>query len=285
MTPLQDRLHDVLGKRPLRIEALGGGCIGEVRRVALEGGETVVAKTGSAKTGGDTLDIEAWMLRTLAENGLPVPAVIHADPTLLVMDYIDAGDPITPGAEAHAAELLAALHNVTAPRFGLDRDTVIGPLPQPNPRTADWIGFFRDHRLLHMARLALAAGRLPAGLMQRLETFAARIDEFLPARQQPSLIHGDMWGGNVLVKGDRIAGFVDPAIYYADAEIELAFSTLFSTFGEGFFQKYNDIRPIGDGFFVERRHIYNLYPLLVHTRLFGGDYASSVGQTLARLGF
>ena len=94
-----------------------------------------------------------------------------------------------------------------------------------------------------------------------------------------------MWGGNVLVREGRIAGFVDPAIYYADAEIELAFSTLFSTFGEPFFARYGEIRPMRPGFFEQRRDIYNLYPLLVHTRLFGGHYAGAVKRTLKRFGY
>ena len=83
----------------------------------------------------------------------------------------------------------------------------------------------------------------------------------------------------------RIAGFVDPAIYYADAEIGLAFSTLFSTFSDAFFARYGEIRPMRPGFFEERRDIYNLYPLLVHARLFGGHYASSGERTLKRFGY
>ncbi len=70
---------------------------------------------------------------------------------------------------------------------------------------------------------------------------------------------------------------------WTDAEIELAFSTLFGTFGEAFFDRYHEIRPLRPGFFEVRRDLYNLYPLLVHTRLFGGGYAASVERTLARL--
>ena len=93
-----------------------------------------------------------------------------------------------------------------------------------------------------------------------------------------------MWSGNVLTKDGRIAGFVDPAIYYADSEIELAFSTLFSTFGDAFFRRYDELRPLRPGFFEERRDLYNLYPLLVHVRLFGGSYVGSVERALARYG-
>jgi fructosamine-3-kinase len=100
----------------------------------------------------------------------------------------------------------------------------------------------------------------------------------------PSLVHGDMWTGNVLCKGGRIAAFIDPAVYYADAEIELAFSTLFGTFGEAFFDRYREHRPLQPGFFEARRDLYNLYPLLVHVRLFGGSYVGSVERTLRQFG-
>jgi fructosamine-3-kinase len=135
-----------------------------------------------------------------------------------------------------------------------------------------------------MAREALDAGRLPARTMNRIEALAARLERWIDEPAAPSLIHGDLWTGNVLCRAGRIAGFVDPAIHYADAEIELAFSTLFGTFGEPFFASYQRRRPLRPGFFEARRDLYNLYPLLVHVRLFGGPYLGSVERTLARLG-
>ena len=86
----------------------------------------------------------------------------------------------------------------------------------------------------------------------------------------------------MIARGDRIAGFIDPAIYHADAEIELAFTTLFNTFSTPFFRRYHEIRPIRDGFFDLRRDLYNLYPLLVHVRLFGGGYVGAVAGIVGR---
>jgi fructosamine-3-kinase len=270
------------GSRPARFRPMGGGCVADVGRVELADGRVVVVKTGDKGAG---LDLEGFMLRYLREkSALPVPDVIAAEDDLLVMSYIETSGGITGTAEAGAADLLAALHEISAPEFGFERATAIGGLAQPNPWTESWIEFFRDQRLLYMARQASAAGRLPAALMGRLEKFAGRLPDFLPAESRPSLIHGDMWTGNVLCHGGQIAGFVDPAIHYADAEIELAFSTMFGTFGDAFFGRYAERRPLRPGFFEERRELYNLYPLLVHARLFGGHYVAQVERTLSRFG-
>ena len=279
---IEDTITRVTGSRPVRAQPLGGGCVGDVRKVTLDDGRAVVVKSGDPGSG---LDLEGFMLEYLREHGgLPVPDVLYADDGLLLMSWLEAGGGISSGAQTEAADLVAALHDVSAEAFGFDRATVIGGLHQPNEQNQSWVAFFRDQRLLYMGRQALQAGRLPGALMSRLETLAGRLGEWLEDSARPSLIHGDMWGGNVLCNRGRISGFVDPAIYYADAEIELAFSTLFSTFGDVFFARYREHRPIRPGFFEERLELYNLYPLLVHVRLFGGSYVGSVERTLSRFG-
>ena len=279
---LAETVETVTGQRLVGARPLAGGCIAEVLKVELADGGTLVAKVAEPAGGG--LALEARMLRYLADQSeLPVPAVRHADDGLLLLDYIESGGGLDGNAERHAAELLAALHGLTAPAFGFDWDTLIGPLPQPNPWTEDWRVFFRNRRLMYMGRLALEAGRLPPATFAGLERLCGKLETYIEPGGRPSLIHGDVWGGNVLARGGRIAGFVDPAIYFADPEIELAFSTLFGTFGDAFFDRYREIRPNAPGFFELRRDLYNLYPLLVHTRLFGGSYAASVERILARL--
>lgn len=276
-------IADAAGAAVTRAAPLSGGCIGDVWRVDLADGRRMVAKTAGAD---GMLDIEGYMLGCLARTqAVPVPAVIRAEPGLLVMDYIETAGRLDVTAQEHAADLLAALHDITADLYGHERDTLIGPLHQPNPWTASWAEFFRDRRLLYMGRLALENGGLPKDTYARLERFCeTKLHTYIEEPKRPSLIHGDMWGGNVLVHSGRIAAFIDPAIYYADPEIELAFSTLFGTFGDAFFRRYNEHRPIRPGFFEARRDIYNLYPLLVHARLFGGHYAAQVGGILRRFG-
>lgn len=282
---VKERLEAALNVRVIALAPMpvGFGLAGY--RCDLADGRRLAVKALAAGGRAD-LTLEAYMLGELArQSKLPVPAVHVAEPDLLAMDFIETdGGGITPSVERHAAELIAALHAVPREYFGYERDTLIGPLPQPNPRSELWVPFFRDHRLLAMARAAEAEGALPAKLLVRLERLAERLADYLAEPAHPSLLHGDLWTGNVLIRGDRVAGFVDPAIYCGHPEIELAFTTMFGTFGRAFFETYENLLPLSRDFHEIRCAIYKLYPTLVHVRLFGGAYIPPIEQTLSRVG-
>ncbi|MDQ4105610.1 MAG: fructosamine kinase family protein [Actinomycetota bacterium] len=271
-----------LGERLRAARPMGGGCIGEVYRVEFEDGTPIVAKVD--REAESHLEREAYMLRYLRRNSdLPVPEVYHGSETLLLIEFIEGSSRFSKGAEHHAAELLASLHDVTAHAYGHEQDTLIGSLDQPNPWKESWIGFFREHRLLYLADVAHKAGRLPAEDRGRIERLAERLEDLLDEPERPSLIHGGVWSANVLAQGDRIAAFLDPAIYHADREMELAFISLFNSFGQSFLDRYRGLRGVRNGF-ETRRDLYNLYPLLVHVYFFGGGYLGSVQGTLSRFG-
>jgi fructosamine-3-kinase len=280
---IAEGVEGTLGERLKSARPLSGGCIGEVYRVELEDGTPLVAKVD--REGESHLEREAYMLRYLREKGgLPVPEVYHGSERLLLMEFVEGSSRFSEGAERHAAELLAALHGITADAYGHERDTLIGSLNQPNPKAQDWSGFFRDHRLLYIARVAHQAGRLPAEELHRVDRLAGGLDALIGEPNPPALVHGDVWSANVLAKGDRITAFLDPALYFADPEIELAFISLFNSFGDVFLRRYAEIRGIDRAFFDTRRDLYNLYPLLVHVYFFGGGYLASVRSALGRFG-
>ena len=135
-----------------------------------------------------------------------------------------------------------------------------------------------------MATAAQQEGHLPARLVNRIDKLIVKLGDLIAEKPAASLLHGDLWGGNILCHDDKIAGLIDPAIYYGDREIDLAFGTLFGDLTPEFFKQYDEVSKIEPGFFEERRDLYNLYPLLVHVRLFGGSYVDSVDQTLSRFG-
>lgn len=278
---LTGQVASALGHRPSRLTPLSGASTGAVYRADFGDGRAVVVKHGQAN-----LAIEARMLADLAADAtLPVPSVLFADSDLLVMDHIPHDGTGAPGAaQAHAAALLSALHAVPRPFFGYGYDTVIGILPQPNPKADRWVPFFRDHRLLAMAEAGLAEGTVTPVLHRRLEGLAARLDRYLDEPPHPALLHGDLWTGNVLFRGDRVVGMIDPALTYGHPEIELAFATLFGTLGERFFKAYAERVPFDWGFFDLRRDLYNIYPLLVHVRSWSAGYARGIESVLDRLG-
>lgn len=287
MPDLALRIEQLTGRRPASSQQAGAGASGSVFRVTFDDGSTLIAKR--ARHDDADLTIESRGLRLLAARSpLPVPAVIAAEPDLLLLQDMPGSSARLDDAEADAASAIAGLHGVLAPdgRYGLEHDGLIGPLPQPNTPSLSWVEFFRDRRLLLMSTAAAEEASLPLALAVRIERLAARLRDLIPDRPPASLVHGDIWAGNVLAQAGRITAFLDPAPYYAHAEVELAFIRLFSTFGPGFFERYFEVRgePGGGRELAERCSLYNLYPLLVHVRIFGGSYVAELESTLRAAG-
>ena len=282
-TGLQQRIAKLVGRDLRQMRPLAGGKISQVLRLDFASGEPLVAKVGD---GSHDLRIEAYMLRYLRQvSALPIPEVWHDEPNLLLMEYIAGDEPLEQASLRHLGQLLAACHQVRGASYGLERDTLIGPLHQPNLPTASWIEFFREQRLLYMTGVARESGELPLALEARLLRIADSLQNFLIEPAAPALIHGDMWRTNIIVRGGRIAGIIDPALYYAHNEMELAYMALFDGVGPEFFDAYHEILPIDRGFYETRRHIYNLFPLLVHLIIFGKKYIQPLENNLARFGF
>lgn len=280
---LEQRIVHIVQRDLQRMRPLAGGKISRVLRLDFASGSPMVAKVDD---GGHDLRIEAYMLRYLRQHSaLPVPEVLHEERDLILMEHI-AGETRLEGASLrHLGELLAVCHQVRGDAYGLERDTLIGPLHQPNPPTASWIEFFRDQRLRYMTDVARESGELPRALEERLLRIAEALPDILIEPACPALIHGDMWRTNIIVREGRIAGIIDPALHYAHNEMELAYMALFDGVGPEFFRAYHGIQPIDSEFYETRRHIYNLYPLLVHVIVFGEKYIQPLEESLARFGF
>ena len=234
-----DSVEQSLGRRPVSIDPLHGGMVGEVHAATLADGSRVVVKVDRRTE--PQLVIEGMMLRYLAEtSALPVPEVYHSEPALLIMQFLPGQSRFDDSAEEHVAELLAGLHAISADAYGFDEDTLIGLLPQPNPWTDDWVDFFADQRLLHLAEMAVSMKRMPTAMLRRFEALCRRLDSFIEAPAAPALVHGDIWASNLLAQDGRITGVLDPAIYYGHPEVELAYIFLFHSFGKPFLQRLSN---------------------------------------------
>ncbi len=287
---IREKLETALGAAIVRSKPLSGGDIADVSLLTLADERQVVAKRPRMDQP-DTTAVEKMMLKHLAsKSSLPVPEVLFQSKGILVLSYLpNSGTANSAAVAKDAARHIAGLHAVrpkgNRPFFGFNKDTYIGPLPQQNKPSDNWCVFFRERRLLAMATSCARTGRLPSALMTRIENLAAQLDDFLPATPVSSLLHGDLWAGNMLMDGDHVVGFIDPAISYGHNEMDLAFIDLMGGLDPVFFDAYTEFTPIDADFFKDRKSIYQLWPLLVHVRLFGGGYVNQVEQIIDDLGF
>ncbi len=198
--------------------------------------------------------------------------------SFLVLSLFEEGIP-TPASQEKLGIQLAQLHKVKQPHFGWSTDNCIGSTPQPNPRSEDWVSFYREQRLGHQLDLAQSKGKSFTGSCDLLKNLAAFFPGYLP---QPALLHGDLWGGNVSVDQNGQPIVYDPASYYGDREADLAFTYMFGGFTSHFYQAYENAYPLDPGFKI-RKILYNLYHELNHFNLFGGGYASSSQSSINQL--
>jgi fructosamine-3-kinase len=249
--------------------------------ITLSGGRRAFAKAVlPAGTGDDEIAAafaaEANGLRWLAEAGaVPVPEVLAATPSALVISMIPPGRPTPEAAFGFGADL-ARLHASGAARFGAPWRGFIASLPLDNAGEATtWPEWYASRRLLPYLRLAVDAGALRPGDTRLVEAVADRIGELAGPAEPPSRIHGDCWAGNVLWSGGR-GWLIDPAAHGGHRETDLAMLALFGAPSlDRIMAGYQDTVPLAPGW-RSRVPLHQLHPLLVHACLFGAAYRDEV---------
>lgn len=265
-----------------RSHEVGGGCINRAWMVEGNGCRCFV-KTNQSRFL-DMFVAEAEGLGELASAAaLRVPHPIgYGDGegnAFLVVEYLELGGPAN---SEEMGRMLAMQHRTTASRYGWKRDNTIGSTAQPNPWMEDWIAFLREHRLGF--QLGLAARHGYRGKMQILgDRLLSRLEDFFVGyRPVASLLHGDLWGGNMAFTRSGVPVVFDPAVYYGDRETDLAMSELFGGFSSAFYAAYHEAWPLDSGYAV-RKTLYNLYHILNHANLFGGGYARQAETMMSKL--
>ncbi|MFP4146356.1 MAG: fructosamine kinase family protein [Halorhodospira sp.] len=270
---------------PTRQGKLGGGCINDAFTLS-DGSRHFFVKINDAARAA-MFEAEAEALRELAAaEALRVPRPIvhgeHDGYAYLVLEQMDLSGRGHDRAYRKLGEGIAALHAVTAPSYGWHRDNFIGATPQPNRWHDGWVAFFRDYRLRPQLRLASERG---AGkrLIDAGERLAEGLESlFLGYTPPPSLLHGDLWGGNAGFSSDGAPVLYDPATYYGDRETDLAMTELFGGFPAAFYEAYDATWPRDPGY-ATRRDLYQLYHMLNHFNLFGGMYLHQSQRLTERL--
>ncbi len=211
----------------------------------------------------------------------PLACGVAGDSAFLMLEWLKLSGHDR-GALESLGQGLAQLHRVTGDRFGWHRDNTIGSTPQINKRDVDWVRFYRERRLRYQLERAAAngyGGKLQEKGERLLEKFPQLFAAYNP---RPSLLHGDLWGGNWGVTADGQPAIFDPAVYFGDREADLAMTRLFGGFGPEFYRAYQAAWPLDDGFDV-RQDLYNLYHVLNHLNLFGGGYLAQAERMADKL--
>ena len=257
--------------RILRSTALGGGDISEVCRLETSGGPFVLKSHPHPPDG--FFQAEAAGLTAIrgSRTTLRTPAAIAVDRTFLLLEDLGSGRPVAQFDEA-LGRGLAEMHRATAPAFGFARDTFCGTTRQPNAWMPRWIDFYGQARLGYQADLALQTGRLSNAERDEVARLIARLDRLIdePA-DAPSLVHGDLWSGNVHTTAAGTPAIIDPSAYFGHRESEFGMMTLFGSFSSRVYDAYHEAYPLAPGW-RERNPLYQLYHLLNHLNLFGGGY-------------
>ncbi len=270
------------GTRALRATPVAGGDINRALRVeTADAGVLFIKHHPHAPAG--MFHAEARALAWLAQAGaLRVPAVVWAGDDGLALEWIEPGIPAADHDERLGAGL-AALHRAGAPCFGADEDGFIATIAQSNRPTPTWARFYGERRITPLVRAAVDGGLLDHEIVPAAERLCARLPDLLGPDEPPARLHGDLWSGNATTgpAGDPV--LVDPASYGGHREMDLAMMELFGGFGPRVRAAYDEAWPPAPGE-AERRPLHQLHPLLVHTVLFGGGYATRARRIIVRHG-
>lgn len=281
--PITQALNQWLDAQGLRaIEALlpaSGGCICDNYTVTTGCGERFFLKTCPSAPAGFFAAEAAGLAALAAASELRIPQVRAQADDYLLLEYIDPGQPHSSYWQ-RLAEGLASLHQAPVPAFGFSADNFCGTTPQPNPQTDDGYQFFGEHRLRFQGQLAQHSNLLTSADCRALDSVIQGLPQWIPA-QPPSLLHGDLWSGNLYCDGAGQPVLIDPACYWGWREADIAMTRLFGALPAAFYQHYQDLAPM-PAQWQDRMDLYNLYHLLNHLNLFGHGYLNSVRQVLKR---
>ncbi len=262
--------------------SVGGGCINQ--GYAGSNGEITYFVKQNLASQVAMFEAEALGLEEmLATASIRIPKPIcwgTADnSSYIVLEWLELGSGNSNSWEEMGRKL-AAMHKASSSQgFGWKTNNTIGSTPQINTWTADWTEFYIKHRLGYQFQLARRRG---ANFPQQ-DKLLTTIPELLADHQvQPSLVHGDLWGGNAgcTVLGEPV--IFDPATYFADREVDIAMTELFGGFPAAFYKGYNEVFPL-DADYEQRKTLYNLYHILNHFNLFGGGYSSQANRMIDQI--
>tara|TARA_Y100000590_G_scaffold242802_1_gene272902 strand:- start:321 stop:1187 length:867 start_codon:yes stop_codon:yes gene_type:complete len=210
------------------------------------------------------------------------PKIYYHKKDLLVMNYIEHDNIKDKNFEKELAENISAIHSVNNDRYGFNFDTPIGGLKQPSEYSDNWVDFYRENRLGMIFNQICFSNPMPNSVNKKIDKILTNLENFIPKNPIPSLIHGDLWEGNIFYNKGRLVGLIDPGIYFAHKELEISYLTWFKLVTKKFLVHYSEKHEI-DKNYPEYEPIYQLYFSLLNVHLWSRDYINDAKSLVDKI--
>jgi len=274
---VKDAISDLLGAKIKNCAPVSGGDISKAYLLHTDS-DKIFCKLNSSPTAKAMFVAEVEGLKAIAQTKTIKTPIVYAVNELekgacLLMEYVPSKRAESKDLEVFGAQM-AAMHQIGSDYFGWENPNFIGNLPQSNQKHDNWVSFYIKERLIPQFHAVINQKLLAKDDVPGIDQLQTVISSYCPDIK-PSLLHGDLWGGNYIIREDGVPYLIDPAVYFGHSEIDLSMSRLFGGFGSPFYTTYYEINPSPPGE-AGRIAIYQLYYLLVHLNLFGKSYHQSV---------
>lgn len=269
------KIEGIVNSEITNVQSLSGGCISSAYKLILKNGVNLFLKVNS--TGNNDMFIkEAHGLQELGKAGvIKIPEVIGYDNDYILLEFIGSAGKRKNFSEDFGRKF-ALMHKFNNEHYGFYENNYIGSNPQINipaeNEKLDWKEFYYNKRLVYQFELAEKSGNSTSELREAMRKLENNIDNIITdSNEKPTLLHGDLWGGNYITDEKGFACLIDPAVYYGNREADLGMTKLFGGFDSKFYGAYHEAYPLTEGY-EYRENIYKLYHVLNHLNLFGGGY-------------
>tara|TARA_B100000886_G_scaffold124515_1_gene83887 strand:- start:589 stop:1464 length:876 start_codon:yes stop_codon:yes gene_type:complete len=212
------------------------------------------------------------------------PKIVYSNNIFVIMSFIDNNNYLPNKTNDDLLDAIISLHSKNSINYGFSFNTQIGGLKQPNSKSKDWVEFYRDKRLHYIFDLINKNQPMSKTINTKIDLLLKKIDNFIPNKPKPSLLHGDLWEGNILFKNKKFSGLIDPGSFYGHNELEVSYLRWFDPkfIDNNFLDIYNDHISI-DKYYIDYEPIYQLYYSLLNVYLWDRSYIDNVAKLLDKI--